>query len=89
MNNPRLRDVKTGLLIIIRKITLRSKRNSMTENAKQQPVIESPVGPTDLTNWPQGGSTYLNKQSGWGSSEKSSEENGKEELPPDSGGNNK
>lgn len=87
MNTPRLGDVKTGLVIIIRKIMLRSKQNSMTENTKE-PAQGDAMDPSDFTNWSKGGSSNLNQQSGGGSSEKSAEKNGKGELPPDSGGVN-
>lgn len=88
MNNPRLGDVKTGLVIIIRKIMLRSKQNSMTDNTKEEPARWGETGPSDFTNWPADGSTDLNQQSGGDSSEKSSEKNKKGEPPPDSGVSN-
>lgn len=94
MNNPRLGDVKAGLVIIIRKIMLRSKQHSRTEKEKEQPAQRSRVGSSDWSNLPRlnrGGSTDLNQQAGGGFSEKSSEkkENGQGENPPRGGGSNK
>lgn len=50
MNDPRFRDVKTGLVIIIRKIMLRSKHNTMTEHANEESALKNRVGPSDLAN---------------------------------------